>query len=233
MKKIFSQWILLTLIIIVISCNKTNDEATVGFTTLRLKMADANADILVEFPTNSIMLNGRAWPYNSNNPISQTIWKKISGPSTCVIQNANSLQTKVTNLEKGDYQFEFTVYDRVGNYDIDTMTLNVVDQAGPDRQIIFSDMKMLSYELLLWVDYYLGIENFHEFVPANTPFTVHLKKGTSLTWEEVFPAPPNNGLFNGYVYYLPNGNVSDLIVTEQPDGFVTKFYPNEIKITYR
>ena len=41
------------------------------------------------------------------------LWTKISGPSSFNIANANAVQTQVTNLVEGVYQFELKVTDAV------------------------------------------------------------------------------------------------------------------------
>jgi len=205
------------IIIIHSNCKKQIVEPMEDLLPLRLKMADANADITIELPSNRIVLNGRAMSYYQTKQITQTSWKKISGPSSCIIENANSIQTKVSNLEKGTYQFELTVYDNSRNFDIDTMTLNLVDPSGTNKQIFFGDMKMIGDHDPLWASFYLAIENFHEFIPVNTALTVYLKMEPSSNWEQVILYPQNDPFFTGYVYFNPtNFNNASLIIKEFP-----------------
>jgi hypothetical protein len=48
-------------------------------------------------------------------------WIKISGPSSFTITNANAVQTQVTNLVEGVYQFELKVTDIAGLFAKDTV----------------------------------------------------------------------------------------------------------------
>ena len=61
-----------------------------------------------------------------NNNISSYLWTKISGPSSFTIANANSVQTQVTNLVEGVYQFELKVTDAGGLFDKDMMQVTVL-----------------------------------------------------------------------------------------------------------
>jgi hypothetical protein len=56
-----------------------------------------------------------------DNNITSYLWTKIWGPSSFNIGNANAVQTQVTNLAQGVYQFELKVTDAGGLTDKDTM----------------------------------------------------------------------------------------------------------------
>lgn len=75
-------------------------------------------------PTNSIILNDSASADPDNN-ITGYVWAKISGPSTFNIANANAVQTQVTNLVQGAYQFELKVTDEAGLFSKDTVQIIV------------------------------------------------------------------------------------------------------------
>src|SRR6185503_20249396 len=71
-------------------------------------VANAGADQTITLPTNSVSLDGSASADPDNN-ITGYLWTKISGPSSLSISNANAVQTQVTSLIEGIYQFELKV----------------------------------------------------------------------------------------------------------------------------
>lgn len=213
------------------NCTKPIITPALLSTPTHLKMADANANITIELPASSIMLNGRAKPASFNTHIILTAWKKIIGPSACVIENANSIQTKVSNLEKGIYKFELSVWDNAGHFDIDTMTLNVVDPSGTDKHILFEGIEMTDDSGPLGGYICLEIENFNEFIPVNTLFSVYMKLSSFSSWELVNSYPQNNSAFAGYAYFIQGNATSSLIITEVPYGF-NSVDQRDVKIAY-
>jgi hypothetical protein len=221
--------VLFIIVIVNTHCNRPVIEPT-NVPPLRANLADANADITIETPATSIMLNGRAKPYNASGHLVIAKWNKISGPA-CIIENPQMLQTKVSGLEKGTYKFELNIWDNGGYFDIDTMTLHVVDPGGPNTQILFQNMKMIVEDGPLDMYRFFLIENFHEFVAPNTTFAVFIKLGTSPNWESVVAFPPGNPSFTGLAYSINTNNDPSLTISELPDGFASTV-PSDIKIVY-
>lgn len=70
-------------------------------------------------------------------------WRQLSGPAPAVITNPSNIQTMVTGLAAGSYQFELTVTDNRGASARDTMMATVtarpnqgpVANAGNDAQV--------------------------------------------------------------------------------------------------
>lgn len=91
-------------------------------------VANAGNDITTILPVNSVILNGSAYDADNNN-IASYLWTKISGPSSFSIANANALQTQVTNLVVGVYQFELKVTDKTRLVDRDTVQVTVYAQS--------------------------------------------------------------------------------------------------------
>ena len=90
----------------------------------RPPVANAGFDQTITLPTNTVALDGSA-STDPNNDIASYLWTKISGPSSFTIANANSVQTQVTNLVEGTYQFELKVTDARGLFDRDTVHVTV------------------------------------------------------------------------------------------------------------
>ena len=87
-------------------------------------VANAGFDQAITLPTNTVALDGSA-STDANNDITSYLWTKISGPSSFTIANANSVQTQVTNLVEGVYEFELKVTDARGLFDRDTVQVPV------------------------------------------------------------------------------------------------------------
>ena len=86
-------------------------------------IACAGPDQVITLPTNSVILDGSCSKDPDNN-ISGYMWSNISGP-TFMIANVFAIQTQVTNLAQGVYQFELKVTDAGGFYSKDTMQVTV------------------------------------------------------------------------------------------------------------
>jgi hypothetical protein len=93
-------------------------------------IANAGGDITTNLPVNIIILDGSASTDPDNNIASYT-WSKISGPSLFNIINATGVQTQVTNLAKGVYQFELKVLDDGGLFSMDTVQITVLSSNQP------------------------------------------------------------------------------------------------------
>lgn len=94
----------------------------------RPSIAEAGADQTIILPVNSVNLDGSGSTDPDNNIASYT-WLKITGPASCTIVNENAVQTLVTNLVEGIYQFELTVTDAGGLFTKDTVQVVLMKQA--------------------------------------------------------------------------------------------------------
>ena len=93
-------------------------------TTNHPPIANAGADQTITLPTNAVNLDGSASTDPENN-ITSYLWTKISGPTTFTIINSNAVQTQVTTLVQGIYQFELKVTDALGLFSKDTIQVIV------------------------------------------------------------------------------------------------------------
>jgi hypothetical protein len=96
----------------------------------RPPVANAGPDQTITLPINTVTLDGTGSADPDNN-ITSYAWAKISGPSSFTIANTNSVQTQVTNLVQGIYQFELKVTDAGGLFSKDTMQISVNNQPPP------------------------------------------------------------------------------------------------------
>lgn len=175
--------------------------------------AQANVDIAVELPINFAILSGHDYG-TYNIPVNDLSyqWRKISGPASFIFENPDSLKTKVSNLEKGVYQFELVVSAvRLGMEARDTMILYVEDASSTSRQIFFRKLEWICpMGCTLQV-----VEDLWAYMAPNTPFSVYIKREFSSTWESVKPIaqyPANN-----YFYQVSDGSMA---VVENPEPTV-------------
>ena len=95
-------------------------------------IACAGTDQNITLPTNTINLDGSCSSDPDNN-ITQYQWTKISGPSSFTITISSAIQTQVSNLIEGIYQFELRVTDAGGLFSKDTVqvTVNLIANHPP------------------------------------------------------------------------------------------------------
>ncbi len=168
-----------------------NQPTQPGININKPPIADAGADQTINLPTDSIWLNGSA----SNDPdgrITAWKWKKISGPDSQNILNANAVQAEVKNLTEGVYEFELTVTDSLGLSDRDTTSVTV-NRAYPN-EIIFHDQYWQC-----WWGCWIDIPDLYNHLPANVSFRVFINRDNSNTWEEAI-----SGSQVGYGYWVEN-----------------------------
>jgi hypothetical protein len=140
MKKIvyYSTILLFGGLIIFISCNKetihkgttTGNSSNNGSVLNRPPIANAGPDQTITLPTNSVTIDGSASKDPDNN-ITSYVWTQVSGPTSFNISNANAIQTQVTNLVQGVYQFELKVTDAGALNSKDTMQMTVNPEPSP------------------------------------------------------------------------------------------------------
>ena len=171
---------------LLINSGCTEDSLDAGSTTsapptviepLMPPTAFAQADFQVILPTNFCWLYGS---YGGNIKPEKTLWEKISGPSSAVIQNPDSLRTKVSNLEKGIYEFELTITNKNGLTAKDIARFVVGQMSETAKEIIFKDMD--------WVcpmGCYIAIENIYSHLPVGSVFRIYIQRDNSANWQEV------------------------------------------------
>ncbi len=180
--------------------------------------AFASEDLQVILPVNVVWLSGA---YSDIGTIDNFVWKKTSGPSSYIIENSNSLRTKVSKLEKGIYEFELTVTNKSGLTDKDTTRVTVGQMSANLAEIIFNNM---SWTCPWYCQ--VEIENIYSHLPSGSVFRIYIQRDNSTNWEEVVHQKLGEDT-HAYSYILNNGN---LIIYQwnDPDPRDT---PN-IKIVY-
>ncbi len=175
----------------------------------------AGSDLWVPLPANfSVVYGGTS---HAASTIESYLWKKISGPASYLIENSGSKETKVTNLEKGTYEFEFTVTTKASSPDKDTVSIHVYEpRIAGANEFIFKNL-----EWMCPMGCSVAIENFNLYVANGTAFKVFLKSANAANWIEVV-----NNRGDKYVYGISNNLF--LIFADYPDESI----PVDVKITF-
>jgi len=127
----------------------------------------------------------------------------------------------VTNLEKGTYEFEFTVTTKAGSPDKDTVSIHVYEpRIAGANEFIFKNLKWICP-----LGCYVPIENFNLYVPNGTAIKVFLKTANSANWIEIL-----TNMSDKYRYYFYETNNNILAIDSwDPDD---EYLPLEVKITF-
>ena len=99
-------------------------------------VANAGTDQVLTLPKNTLQLNGSGT--DPDGSVSKYLWKKIAGPSSGVIANANIPTTAVNTLIQGFYSFEIMVTDNKGAVDKDTVDVAVMASSLPLKLLSFT-----------------------------------------------------------------------------------------------
>jgi len=76
-------------------------------------VADAGPSQSINMPVNTATLDGSK-SYDPDGTITAYSWSEVSGPSTVIITNANTVSATVSGLQAGQYIFQLTVTDNSG-----------------------------------------------------------------------------------------------------------------------
>lgn len=105
-------------------------------------VVQAGVDQQVQLPIQNITLTGTA--ADATYAISQVRWRQISGPTSLLTSQPNAYSTNVSNLQPGQYKFEFIAYTLAATSSSDTVEINIATEvinqkplvnAGPDLYI--------------------------------------------------------------------------------------------------
>lgn len=157
--------------------------------------AFAGKDIYVALPADSATLKGVA----KDDPFDKlkVSWKKISGPASYVIEKPGSFQTRVRNLVKGTYEFEFTVTDPGGLKGMDTVSLELYDPRIPgSNELVFKN--------LTWIFPWYATIEVENYISYPVPKKVFIQRGSNPTWIEVSDGS-NSSNSNPYEYFITTG----------------------------
>ncbi len=179
---------------------------------------DAMMNITIERPMNFAILSGSVTGSAMNG--SRVRWEQTGGPAGCIIENQDSVITRVSNLVIGSYQFKLTATTTSGKTMSDSMTLKVQEATSSSHQIFFSN---LDWACGFGCSIYLGYSL--SFLPAGHPITVFIRRENMSIWEAVVP----ESVFTTEKYFYNTG-AGQLSVYENSNIGATD-HP-EIKIVF-
>ena len=108
---------------------------------------------------------------------------KINGPDRYHTWNTNEKYAVLSGLEKGDYQFEWTIKYTNGLIIKDTLEVSLYDvSAIPSnaKEVILTDQK---WAQPLYTE--VEVKNIYDIIPAEALFRVFIKRDGSNVWEDV------------------------------------------------
>lgn len=90
-------------------------------------IADAGNDVVIQFPTDTVTLNGKK--SSDDVAIVKYQWDLLSGDdSSFTIADDDTAEPTVSGLEGGTYTLKLTVFDIEGQSDDDTVDVTVTGQ---------------------------------------------------------------------------------------------------------
>lgn len=167
-------------------------------TVSQAPISSAGQDFQVILPTDFVWLSGS---YSDIAAIDNFVWKKISGPSSYIIETPDLLRTKVSKLEKGIYKFELTVTNKSGLTDKDTVRVTVGQMSTNLTEVIFNDM---SWTCPWYCQ--VEIENIYSHLPSGSVFRIYIQRDNSVDWTEVVHENWEVEVHD-YAYILYSGNL--------------------------
>ena len=178
----------------------------------------AGTDIWVVVPADHCTLSGSA--IDAENNVDRYFWKQVAGPLSSIIESPNSIQTRVSNLKKGTYEFELEVTDKGGLANKDTVTVFVREPSPPGHgEALFKELK---WECPMGCS--LLIHCFSCFVPVIQPIKVYVGKVSANQWVEAVPEDRWTAT-DKYIYGIHNNNL--WIYTNDESNETS-----DVKITY-
>lgn len=159
-------------------------------------VANAGPDQMITLPVNATVLNGSG-SFDPNGTTLSYSWTKVSGPSSYTIANPNGVQTTITGLTEGVYQFLLKVTDASG-YDAYDYVIVIVDTNVPGTYNFYN--VPWKYD-----DCTILVNNIYSTIPPARPFKVYL--GATDYWNGWFLIHPSFTGSSGFYYQVINGNL--------------------------
>ena len=214
MKLLLSFVPLLLLCFLHIACEKNNDIIPAArnnninpATSNSAPVANAGQDLDIELPLNEVTLTGSF--FDKENNFKKAEWTKLSGPDSCLIENSNSLHTKVRGLKEGVYQFGLTVTDAMDLYGKDTVLVTVARKigtpGGDTPQVIIGGNEIIFTNLQWIFPWYpsLEVKNIYSYVSPSDSIKVFIQRDNIPGWVEVpFISSWPNYHYGPYEYFI-------------------------------
>jgi len=183
---------------------------------------------LLNLATNSEVLSAGA--YLTNNTIPNLVnkqWRKISGPGNYLINSPSAMETLVSGLTSGVYQFEFKASDVNGLVDSAQTTVSVVDLSTPNQDTIITNQSW-TVDVTGFGCNYIQL-NLDQYIPAGTPVKkVPIKPDCVGSWTEVFVTSVNTNN-DDYSYLIFNAHYLEVYWCQ---GGCNTIDTPDIKIVY-
>ncbi|MGV3528173.1 MAG: PKD domain-containing protein [Flavisolibacter sp.] len=136
-------------------------------------LVQAGNNVYLPLPQNSCKLTG--FIVNGGGFIINYSWRKVSGPASYVIANPDNINTMITGLEQGDYQFEFAATNNNGFVGRDTVDVYVYKPG--ENEVIFNG---LQWQCPMGCT--VMVKEFYGYVPQTSGIAVYIRESSSSDW---------------------------------------------------
>jgi hypothetical protein len=179
---------------------------------------------LISLPENSLNLQAAVYPPVNISSIS---WSKIAGPASYRLDSPNAYGTRISNLEEGVYQFQFSATSITGFVATSYATVAVVNPSSPNHDVIIPNRAWDPDHGGFFV-YYLSL-NIYDFIPAGKPVKkVFIRPDCLAQWKELI-LYENATVYEWRYNIYDNGNKLQI---EQSQAYPCGMDTPDVKIVY-
>jgi hypothetical protein len=158
----------------------------------------AGQDVVLSLPLNKVKLSGSLSLQENNLKEIALKWKKIKGPNSYQLDNTNTLDPILSELERGEYWLELTATNSAGLFDVDTTVVFVNDTtAGLNKEMVFINLE--------WIfPWYAALEvpDIYSYMPVGTSIKVFIQPDGNSDWIEVGPISTDPYCTCSYEYFI-------------------------------
>jgi len=166
--------------------------------SIKAPKVSAGQDVVLSLPLNKVKLYGSLTLQENNLKGITFNWKKIKGPNKYQLDNSNTLDPILSELEKGEYWLELTATNSTGLFDRDTTIVFVNDTtAGFNKEMVFNNLE--------WIfPWYATLEvpGIYSYMPVGTSIKVFIQPDGNSDWIEVGPISTDPYCTCSYEYFI-------------------------------
>ena len=166
--------------------------------SIKAPIVYAGQDVVLSLPMNKVKLSGSLSLQENNLKEIALKWKKIKGPNSYQLDNTNTLDPMLSELERGEYWLELTATNSAGLFDVDTTVVFVNDTtAGLNKEMVFINLE--------WIfPWYAALEipAIYSYMPVGTSIKVFIQPDANADWIEVGPISTNPYCTCSYEYFI-------------------------------
>ena len=167
------------LLLVITGCKK--DSPTTGAVAQQDSLISQSQSVNLMLPQDWVIFYASYYEFFAK--VDTIMVDKISGPAPYHTWNTNAKSVELSGLEKGRYQFEWTIKYTRGWILRDTLTVNLIDVSDipvDAKEVILTDQ--------IWTQpWYSEVEvkDIYSIITPESRFRVFIKRDSSAVWEDV------------------------------------------------